>query len=227
MPSPHGDKNLSSFQAFQQFTGINTVMYYSPTIVQMAGFRSNRIALLLSLIIAALNAAGSILGIYVIDHAGRKKLALTSLSGVILALLILAGSFYAQSGSTGGIYGWLAVLGLALYISFFSPGMGPVPWTVNSEIYPEAFRGICGGMSATVNWISNLIVAQTFLTIAQYAGTATTFLILAVIAVMAFVFVFVFVPETKGLTFEEVERIWKERAYGDSLNTQSLLEHGN
>ncbi|KAF2322168.1 hypothetical protein GH714_008127 [Hevea brasiliensis] len=71
----------AGLQAFQQFTGINTVMYYSPTIVQMAGFSSNQIALLLSLIIAAMNAAGSILGIYLIDHFGRKKLALSSLTG--------------------------------------------------------------------------------------------------------------------------------------------------
>lgn len=77
-------------QAFQQFIGINTVMYYSPTIVQMAGFQSNELALLLSLIVAGMNAAGSVLGIYLIDHAGRRKLALYSLGGVIASLIILA-----------------------------------------------------------------------------------------------------------------------------------------
>lgn len=216
-------------QAFQQFTGINTVMYYSPTIVQMAGIQSNQLALLLSLIVAAMNAAGTVLGIYLIDHFGRKKLALSSLSGVIVSLVILSGAFFFKSsGSTSVIYGYIAVIGLALYIAFFAPGMGPVPWTVNSEIYPEAYRGICGGMSATVNWISNLIVAQTFLSVAESVGTGATFLILAVVAVIAFIFVIVYLPETKGLTFEEVERIWKERAWGSSgCNTQSLLEQGD
>ncbi|KAK6266158.1 hypothetical protein QUC31_016995 [Theobroma cacao] len=218
----------AGLQAFQQFTGINTVMYYSPTIVQMAGFKSNQLALLLSLVVAAMNAAGTIVGIYLIDHVGRKKLALSSLSGVIASLVILAGAFFAESsGSSNGLYGWLAVIGLALYIAFFSPGMGPVPWTVNSEAYPEQYRGICGGMSATVNWISNLIVAQTFLTIAEAVGTGATFLILAGIAVLAVAFVIVFVPETKGLTFVEVEQIWKERAWGSGYNTDSLLEQGN
>uniref|UniRef100_A0A803Q6X9 Major facilitator superfamily (MFS) profile domain-containing protein n=1 Tax=Cannabis sativa TaxID=3483 RepID=A0A803Q6X9_CANSA len=218
----------AGLQAFQQFTGINTVMYYSPTIVQMAGFKSNQLALLLSLIVAAMNAAGSVLGIYLIDHAGRRKLALSSLAGVIVSLLILSGAFlFGSSDSTGGLSGWFAVIGLALYIAFFSPGMGPVPWTVNSEIYPEAYRGICGGMSATVNWVSNLIVAQSFLSIADALGTGPTFLILAGIAVIAFVFVSCFVPETKGLTFEEVENIWKERAWGNGSNTQSLLEQRN
>ncbi|XP_039010763.1 inositol transporter 1-like isoform X1 [Hibiscus syriacus] len=218
----------AGLQALQQFTGINTVMYYSPTIVQMAGFNSNKLALLLSLIVAAMNAAGTVVGIYLIDHFGRKNLALSSLSGVIVSLVILSGAFFAKTtGSSNGIYGWLAVIGLALYIAFFAPGMGPVPWTLNSEIYPEQYRGICGGMSATVNWISNLIVAQTFLTIAEAEGTGVTFLILAGIALLAVVFVTVYVPETKGLTFVEVEQIWKERARGSGYNTQSLLEQGN
>ncbi|GAB4850783.1 Integrin alpha chain-like protein (Alpha-int1), variant 2 [Ancistrocladus abbreviatus] len=217
----------AGLQAFQQFTGINTVMYYIPTIVQMAGFRSNQLALLISLIVAATNAAGTVLGIYLIDHYGRRKLALTSLSGVFASLIILSVSFFLRSsGYTTGLYARLAVAGLALYIAFFSPGMGPVPWTVNSEIYPEAYRGICGGMSATVNWVSNLIVAQSFLSVANAIGTGTTFLMLAGIAVLAFIFVVCFVPETKGLTFKEVERIWKERAWGSGNNRQSLLEAG-
>ncbi|XP_024983620.1 inositol transporter 1-like [Cynara cardunculus var. scolymus] len=211
----------AGLQAFQQFTGINTVMYYSPTIVQMAGFRSNQLALLLSLIVALMNAAGTIVGIYLIDHFGRRKLALSSLSGVILSLILLSVAFYLES------FGWLAVLGLALYISFFAPGMGPVPWTVNSEIYPESYRGICAGMSATVNWVSNLVVAQSFLSVAEAVGTSSTFLILAAIGVAAFGFVFLFVPETKGLSFEEVERIWKERASGSSIHSESLLENGD
>ncbi|XP_059632878.1 inositol transporter 1 [Cornus florida] len=217
----------AGLQAFQQFTGINTVMYYSPTIVQMAGFSSNQLAILLSLIVAAMNAAGTVLGIYLIDYYGRRKLALSSLSGVILSLIILSVAFLLEpSGSSAGYLGWIAILGLALYIAFFAPGMGPVPWTVNSEIYPESYRGMCGGMSATVNWISNLIVAQSFLSIADAIGAGGTFLILAGIAVIAFVFVAVYVPETKGLTFEEVEKIWKERAWGSSNGRESLLAGG-
>ncbi|RDY03901.1 Inositol transporter 1, partial [Mucuna pruriens] len=215
----------AGLQAFQQFTGINTVMYYSPTIVQMAGFHSNELALLLSLIVAGMNAAGTIIGIYLIDHAGRKKLALSSLGGVFASLIILSVSFLNQS-SSNGLYGWLAVVGLVLYIAFFSPGMGPVPWTVNSEIYPEEYRGICGGMSATVCWVSNLIVSLSFLSIAEAIGTGSTFLVLAGIAIFAFLFVLLYVPETKGLTFDEVALIWKERAWGNNTDSQNLLAEG-
>ena len=81
-------------QMFQQFVGINTVMYYSPTIVQLAGYASNQIALLLSLITSGLNAFGSILSICFIDRTGRKKLMLISLSGVVIALAVLTVAFH-------------------------------------------------------------------------------------------------------------------------------------
>ena len=203
-------------------------MYYNLTIVQMAGFQSNQLEFLLSLAVSGTNVVGTIVGIYLIDHFGRKKLALSSLAGVIISLVLLSWAFISgSSASSNEVYGWIAVIGLALYIAFIAPGMGHVPWTVNSEVYHEQYRGICGGMSATVNWISNLIVSQNFLTVADPVGTGSTFLILAGIAVLAVVFVILFVPETQGLTFLEVEQMWKERASGSSCNTESLLEHGN
>ncbi|KAF3337907.1 sugar transporter protein [Carex littledalei] len=220
----------AGLQAFQQFTGINTVMYYCPTIVQMAGFSSKKLALLLSLIVAAMNAVGTVIGILLIDRCGRRLLALTSLSGVFASLLVLSYAFYLQSSNLhaltgsatlGSGAGWFAVAGLVLYIAFFSPGMGPVPWTVNSEIYPEAYRGVCGGMSAMVNWVSNFIVAQMFLSVVELVGTSMTFLIISGVSVLAFGFVLFFLPETKGLTFEQVERMWKERAWGNDLASSS------
>lgn len=107
--------------------------------------------------------------------------------------------------------GWLALIGLSLYILFFSPGMGTVPWVVNSEIYPLRYRGICGGIASTSNWISNLIVAQSFLSLTDAIGTSYTFMIFIFITVAAIVFVIVFVPETKGLPIEEVENMLERR----------------
>eukprot|EP00268_Persea_americana_P013041 TRINITY_DN1565_c1_g1_i1.p1 TRINITY_DN1565_c1_g1~~TRINITY_DN1565_c1_g1_i1.p1 ORF type:complete len:284 (+),score=48.31 TRINITY_DN1565_c1_g1_i1:1567-2418(+) len=263
-------------------------MYYSPTIVQLAGFASNQIALLLSLITSGLNAMGSIVSIYFIDRTGRKKLLIISLSGVIISLGLLSAVFHETTSHSPQVskvetahfanytcpdyqstittwdcmkclkasspdcgfcasgtnklfpgaclvsnstvkklchnehrlwytkgcpsnYGWLAVVGLALYIIFFSPGMGTAPWIVNSEIYPLRFRGVCGGIAATANWISNLIVAQTFLSLTEAIGTSWTFLIFGLISVVALLFVLVFVPETKGLPIEEVEKMLEQR----------------
>ncbi|KAL5716284.1 Fibroblast growth factor 3 [Ranunculus cassubicifolius] len=278
-------------QVFQQFVGINTVMYYSPTIVQLAGFASNDTALKLSLVTSGLNAFGSIVSIGFIDKTGRKKLLIFSLIGVIMSLGVLTGVFHqttshsppvswaetTKGNFTGNTcpdlrqglswncmdclkasstdcgfcasptnklnpgaclisnktvkdvcqddhrlwytrgcpskYGWLAIVGLAAYIISFSPGMGTVPWIVNSEIYPLRFRGVCGGIAATANWISNLIVAQLFLSFVEWIGTAWTFLLFGVLSVLALIFVLVIVPETKGLPIEEVEKMLEKRAF--------------
>lgn len=109
-------------------------------------------------------------------------------------------------------FGWLALIALALYIIFFSPGMGTVPWIVNSEIYPLRYRGVCGGIAATANWISNLVVAQSFLSLTQSIGPSWTFLIFGLISVVALVFVLICVPETKGLPIEEIEQMLENRA---------------
>ncbi|XLT10627.1 hypothetical protein HN51_056420 [Arachis hypogaea] len=144
----------------------------------MAGFKSNESSLFLSLVVSALNAAGTILGIYLIDIARRKS------------------------------FGWLAIVGLGVYILLFALGMGPVPWTMNSEIYPEEYRGLCAGMSVTVNWISSVIMSTSFLSMAEGIGLGQSFLILLGVAVLAIVFVIIYMPEIKGLTFEEVADIW-------------------
>jgi len=108
-------------------------------------------------------------------------------------------------------FGWIAILALALYILFFSPGMGTVPWVVNSEIYPLRYRGICGGIASTTVWVSNLVVSQSFLTLTVAIGPAWTFMIFAIIAIVAIFFVIIFVPETKGVPMEEVESMLEKR----------------
>lgn len=121
-------------------------------------------------------------------------------------------------------YGWLALLGLALYICAFSPGMGPVPWAVNSEIYPLKYRGLCGGIAATANWVANFLVAQTFLSLTDALGTSLTFLLFAAVALLALLFVLCWVPETKGLSFEQVEAVF--RAHSGSRSWAPFLGWG-
>ncbi|XP_029143251.1 inositol transporter 1-like [Arachis hypogaea] len=218
----------AGLQAFQQLTGISVIMYYSPTIIQLAGFKLNESALFLSLIVSAINAGGTIIGIYLIDIVGRKKLTLSSLTGVVGSLILLSASCYVRGhGNPSFVYGWLAVAGLALYIILFAPGMGPVPWAVNTEIYPEEFRGICGGMSATINWVGCVIMSISFLSFVDAIGLGESFMILLVVACVAIVFVIFCVPETKGLTFEEVSNIWKEKAYGKNKNIESIVEQAS
>ncbi|KAL2545681.1 Inositol transporter 4 [Forsythia ovata] len=104
-------------------------------------------------------------------------------------------------------FGIFAVLLLGLYIISYSPGMGTVPWIVNSEIYPLRYRGVGGGIAAVSNWVSNLIVSETFLTLTEALGSSGTFLLFAGFSFLGLVAIFFLVPETKGLQFEEVEKM--------------------
>lgn len=106
--------------------------------------------------------------------------------------------------------GFLAIVLLAAYIISYSPGMGTVPWIVNSEIYPLKYRGLGGGIAAVSNWVSNLIVSETFLTINKELGSVGTFLLFAGCSFIGMVAIFLLVPETKGLQFEEVEKLLQE-----------------
>ncbi|KAL0363143.1 UNVERIFIED_CONTAM: Inositol transporter 4 [Sesamum calycinum] len=91
--------------------------------------------------------------------------------------------------------------------SLTRPGMGTAPWIVNSEIYPLRYRGVGGGIAAVSNWVSNLIVSETFLTLTEAVGSAGTFLLFAGFSAIGLVAIFFLVPETKGLAFEEVEKM--------------------
>ncbi|KAJ8770525.1 hypothetical protein K2173_018016 [Erythroxylum novogranatense] len=271
-------------QVAQQFVGINTVMYYAPTIVQFAGFASKSVALALSLITSGLNALGTIISMFFVDRYGRRKLMLISMVGIIIFLVSLSTVFMEASihapkvsaietshfGGNGtcakylstpdvskwncmsclkaqcafcadgqnqlnpgaclvsnknmrGIchgenrvyfdngcpsrVGFLAVVFLALYIVTYAPGIGTIPWIVNSEIYPLRYRGLGGGIAAVANWTSNLIVSQSYLSLTKALGAGGTFFLFAAFTFIGLLFIYRFVPETKGMPFEEVEKM--------------------
>lgn len=103
--------------------------------------------------------------------------------------------------------GFLAVILLGLYIISYAPGMGTVPWIVNSEIYPLRYRGTGGGIAAVSNWTANLLVSETFLTLTKALGSAGTFLLFAGFSLIGLAAIYFLVPETKGMQFEEVEKM--------------------
>lgn len=103
--------------------------------------------------------------------------------------------------------GFVAVILLAAYILVYSPGMGSVPWILNSEIFPLRYRGIGGGIAATTCWVANLIVTHTFLTLSKAVGPGGTFLLYACFGVVGLVLSYFFVPETRGKTFEQIDKM--------------------
>ena len=103
----------------------------------------------------------------------------------------------------------LAIVTLLVYIAFFAPGLGPLPWTINSEIYPTWARSTAIAIATSVNWISNLIVSMTFLTLTDNLGQPKTFGLYAGLSFLGLLFFLLFVPETKGKSLEDVEMLFQ------------------
>ncbi|GAB1299750.1 Proton myo-inositol cotransporter [Apodemus speciosus] len=274
-------------QMFQQLSGINTIMYYSATILQMSGVEDDRLAIWLASITAFTNFIFTLVGVWLVEKVGRRKLTFGSLAGTTVALIILALGFLlsaqvsprvtlrptAPSGQNATCtgysycnecmldpdcgfcykinssavidsscvpvnkastseaawgrcenetrfkaedahwaysfcptpYSWTALVGLVLYLVFFAPGMGPMPWTVNSEIYPLWARSTGNACSAGINWIFNVLVSLTFLHTAEYLTYYGAFFLYAGFAAVGLLSRGC-LPETKGKEVREVDR---------------------
>lgn len=189
--------------AFQQLTGINTVIYYAPTILEFAGFQSAAISILATAGIGMINVIMTVVAILLIDRVGRRPLLLIGLIGMIISLAILGIAFVLPGLSSS--LGLIAVISLMLYVGSFAIGLGPVFWLMISEIYPLRIRGRTMSTATIVNWGTNLLVAITFLSLIQLIGTPGTFWLYSIIGIIAWVFVYFLVPETKGKSLEEIE----------------------
>ena len=194
---------------FQQITGINTVIYFAPTIFQTAGLSSAAISILATAGVGAVNVIMTIVSIRLIDRLGRRQLLYWSLGGMTLTLLVLAGAFYA--GIASGL-AWIAVASVAAFVGFFAIGLGPVFWLLIAEIFPLALRGRAMSLATVANWGFNLVVSVTFLDLVAAVGSAGAFLAYAVLSVAALIFVVAMVPETKGHSLEEIELQWEDSA---------------
>lgn len=198
---------------FQQFTGINTVIYYAPTIFQLAGLHSASAAILATVGVGVVNVLLTIVALRILDRAGRRPLLLWGLVGMVISLGVLGAAFLLAGSSP--IVAWLAVISLALYVACFAIGLGPVFWLLISEIYPLKIRGRAMGVATMMNWSSNLIVALTFLSLLHSLGRSATFWLYAVVGILAWFFVYRLVPETKGRTLEQIDASWHSVGKGD------------
>jgi sugar porter (SP) family MFS transporter len=196
----------------QQVTGINTVIYYAPTIFESTGFGASA-SILATVGVGLVNVGATVCAVLLVDRVGRRPLLLVGLSGMALALGGLSVTFFLPGLS--GVVGWAAVASLMLYVGFFAIGMGPVFWLLISEIYPLQVRGSAMGVVTVANWAANLLVSLTFLTLINGGtfsgvefggiGRTGTFGLYAGLSVLSLLFVYWQVPETKGRSLEEIE----------------------
>ena len=192
---------------FQQITGINTVIYYAPKILQAAGFNSASGAILATAGVGVVNVGMTIIAMFLVDRAGRRPLLLVGIAGMIVTLGMLGLSFRISNQSVQ--LAWIAVICLMGYVASFAISLGPIFWLMIAEIYPLKIRGLAEGMAATFNWGSNLLVSLTFLTLVEKLGASSTFLLYAFASVASWLFAYYLVPETKGRTLEEIEAFWR------------------
>jgi sugar porter (SP) family MFS transporter len=194
---------------FQQVTGINTVIYYAPLIIQSAGISSASGAILATAGIGLVNVLMTIVAMWLIDRMGRRPLLLVGIAGMAITLGLLGLAFYVSGKSVALV--WLAVISMMVYVGSFAISLGPIFWLLISEIYPLKIRNSTEGLSAAFNWGSNLLVSLTFLTLLQMIGPTRTFWLYGLLAVAAWIFSYFRVPETKGRTLEEIEEFWRSR----------------
>ena len=189
-------------------TGINTIIYYAPTIFKTAGFDSNLTAIYATTGIGVVNFIMTIIAVFFTDRIGRKPLLYFGLTGVMLSLFALGTSF-AFAGVLGSSLKWVAVGSLVTYIICFAMSLGPIGWILVSEVFPLRIRGIAMSVCTVSNFAFNFFVVGSFPVLLHRIGGAWTFWIFGIVSILCIIFVYFFVPETKGISLEQIESNWR------------------
>jgi sugar porter (SP) family MFS transporter len=188
---------------FQQITGINTVIYYAPSLLQGAGF-GNSAALLANVVNGAVNVGMTIVAVWLLDRVGRRPLLLTGTAGMAVGMAITACSFLGGSHLHGAL-AIVAVLGLLIYTGSFAIGLGPVFWLMIAEIYPLRIRGAAMSVATMANWGANFVVTISFLTLLNAIDGVGVFFLFGFLTLIALGYFWRKVPETKGRSLQEIE----------------------
>jgi MFS family permease len=193
--------------ASQQFSGINGIIAYAPTILEKTGLSVSH-SILYSVAIATVNVIATVVSFRLVDRVGRRPLLLGSATGMAVALLGLGLTFLLPQGA---LQSWLSLACLLIFITAFAVGMGPVFWILIAEIFPPAVRATGASAATATNWFANFAVGLGFLPVIKAIGETTTFWVLAGVCVFALAFAKRYVPESKGRTFEEIDAEVHER----------------
>ena len=188
---------------FQQITGINTVIYYAPTLLNNAGLGSSA-ALLANVANGIVNVSMTIVAIRLLDRVGRRALLITGTCGMATALLTIALIFLASGPHLSTPAALAAVAALVVYIGSFAIGLGPVFWLLISEIYPVRVRASAMSAAAAANWGANFLVTISFLTLLNAITNAGTFFMFAFLTAVALIYFWRRVPETTGLQLDDI-----------------------
>ena len=194
---------------FQQFVGINVVLYYAPEIFKTISSGTDS-ALLMTIIVGVVNFLFTIIAVKTVDKYGRKPLMIIGALGMAVAMLSLGFVFFL------GATGYLALFCLMLYVASFAMSWGPVAWVLLAEIFPNKIRGRALAIAVAAQWISNYLVSVTFpmmndnSKLTELFNHGFAYWVYGIMSVLATLFIMKYVPETKGKTLEEMEKLWEK-----------------
>src|ERR1700760_2192713 len=197
----------------QQVTGINTVIYYAPTIVEYTGVNSSAGSILAAVGGGVINVAMTIVALRLLDRLGRRPLLMVGVSGMVVSLFALGAAFKVSGGASTAA-SVIAIGSLMVYVASFAISLGPIFWLLNAEIYPLSVRSKAAGVGTMANWTFNFIVSLTFLLLIEALGRSGAFWFYGVIGLLTLAFCWKFVPETKGKRLEDIQDYFQARVDG-------------
>ncbi|KAK9284912.1 hypothetical protein L1049_024093 [Liquidambar formosana] len=209
-PSPKVRRMLVTgfgIQCFQQMTGIDALVYYSPEIFKEVGIEDNSKLLAATIAVGVTKTIFILVAMFLIDRLGRKPLLFMSTIGMTICLFSLGLTLSLLGKGQVGI--GLAILSVCGNVAFFSVGMGPICWVLTSEIFPLRLRAQAAALGAVGNRVCSGLVAMSFLSVSRAITVAGTFFIFSAISALSVAFVYAFVPETKGKSLEQIELLFQ------------------
>jgi len=208
---------------FQQFTGINAMVFYTTDIFTSAGSALDcRYA---TIIIGVVQFLCTVVSGFLVDRFGRRILLFTSATFVSISLGLMGVFFYLQElwgeSEATELIGWLPLSSLIVFFIAFSTGFSNVPFIVMGELFPTRYRGLLGPISSSFNLLCTFIVVRTFPDMEERMSVHGTFWFFMCCTLASMVFVYFLLPETKGHTLEEIEQFFSKRFHGAKDSTKS------
>ena len=194
-------------QAMQQFTGMNVILYYAPQIFKHAGFANTEQQMLATVICGLVNSLATLIAMKTVDKQGRKPILKIGFAGIATGTFLLGVCLYMINAGFSAIWISIAAVIMTLFtITSFAMSAGPVVWILCSEIQPLKSRDFGVACSTTTNWIVNMIIGATFLTLISNYGIAVTFWIYTALNILFVILTILLIPETKGVSLENIEK---------------------
>ena len=205
---------------FQQFIGINVALYYAPRIFENLGAGENT-SMIQTVVMGLVNVIFTVIAILYVDKFGRKPLLIIGSTGMAIGMIGMS------TLAANGAFGITTLIFLVIYTASFMMSWGPIIWVLLSEIFPNRIRSGAMAIAVAVQWLANFTITSTYPSMMDISGTMT-YGFYALMSILSGLFVWKFIPETKGKTLEELEKVWiKDKDKQVSNNVEEVQSNNS